>query len=95
VSPILPTSYRSRDLKILMEKLPSNREPLMTTAAVAKWLGISTRAVCLWAECKELPAIKLGRQWRFRQEELADWLQSPRAEKVKNDPKTKGSGVGV
>lgn len=78
-----------------MEKLTSNREPLMTTAAVAKWLGISTRAVCLWAECKELPAIKLGRQWRFRQEELADWLQSPRAEKVKNDPKTKGNGVGV
>lgn len=72
-----------------MEKLYSTREPLMTTAAVAKWLGISTRAVCLWAECQELPAIKVGRQWRFRQDQLSDWLQTPKADKVKNDPKVK------
>jgi len=65
-----------------------NREPLLTTAAVAKWLGISTRAVCLWAECKEIPAIKIGRQWRFRQEELSEWLKRPKPEneKVRNDP---------
>lgn len=78
-----------------MEKLYSNREPLMTTAAVAKWLGISTRAVCLWAECKELPAIKVGRQWRFRQDELSDWLRSPKEDKVKNDPKVKRLVVGA
>jgi excisionase family DNA binding protein len=77
-----------------MEKL-TNREPLLTTAAVAKWLGISTRAICLWAECKELPAIKVGRQWRFRQDELWDWLQSTRDEKVRNDAKVKRAGVGV
>jgi len=69
-----------------MDRLATNREPLLTTAAVAKWLGISTRAVCLWAECKEIPAIKIGRQWRFRQDELAEWLKRPKAEKVKNDP---------
>jgi excisionase family DNA binding protein len=78
-----------------MENTYPNRQPLLTTAAVAKWLGISTRAICLWAECKELPAIKVGRQWRFRQDELSDWLQSPKAEKVKNDPKVKRAGVGV
>jgi excisionase family DNA binding protein len=78
-----------------MEKLILNREPLLTTAAVAKWLGISTRAVCLWAECKEIPAIKIGRQWRFRQDELSDWLQSSRGEKVKNDPKVSRAGAGV
>jgi excisionase family DNA binding protein len=77
-----------------MEKTP-NREPLLTTAAVAKWLGISTRAICLWAECNELPAIKVGRQWRFRQDELSDWLQSPKGDKVKNDPKPKALSVGI
>jgi excisionase family DNA binding protein len=65
-----------------MEKLLSNREPLLSTAAVAKWLGVATRTVCLWAECKEIPAIKIGRQWRFREGELRDWLNSPRAAKV-------------
>ena len=68
-----------------MTNLLSNYEPLLTTAAVAKWLGISTRAVCLWAECKEIPAIKVGRQWRFRQDELRDWLQNVRDGKVKKD----------
>ena len=71
-----------------MEKLISKRDPLLTTAAVARWLGVSTRTVCLWAECKELPAIKIGRQWRFREGELSAWLQSPNAEKVTNSTKT-------
>jgi len=77
-----------------MEKLQTNRLPLLSTASVAKWLGISTRAVCLWAECRELPAIKIGRQWRFRQDELTDWLESPRSAKVKNDPKVKSAAAG-
>jgi len=61
-----------------------NREPLLTTAAVSKWLGVSTRTVCLWAECQELPAIKIGRQWRFRESELAQWLRTPQASNVKH-----------
>ena len=67
-----------------MEKLSNNREPLLTTAAVSKWLGIATRTLCLWAECKEIPAIKVGRQWRFRESELADWLNTSEGSKVKN-----------
>jgi excisionase family DNA binding protein len=66
-----------------MENLLNDREPLLTTTAVSKWLGISTRTLCLWAECGEIPAIKVGRQWRFRQRELADWLQDQDALKVR------------
>lgn len=65
-----------------MEK-SNHREPLLTTAAVSKWLGVSTRTVCLWAECREIPAIKIGRQWRFRESELNEWLRSPQAATVK------------
>lgn len=68
-----------------MEKLLPYREPLLTTAAVAKWLGISTRAVCLWAECNVIPAIKVGRQWRFRHEEISHWLQRSGSANVKNE----------
>jgi excisionase family DNA binding protein len=66
-----------------MEKLSHNREPLLTTSAVSKWFGVSTRTLCLWAECKEIPAIKVGRQWRFHESELANWLNSTEASKVK------------
>jgi excisionase family DNA binding protein len=66
-----------------MEKTLNNREPLLTTEAVSKWLGVSTRTLCLWAECKEIPAIKVGRQWRFRHGEVADWLQVQDTSNVK------------
>jgi len=78
-----------------MENVPSKREPLLTTATVAKWLGVSTRTLCLWAECKEIPAIKIGRQWRFRESDLWQWLQSPLSARVKNDANAKFSAAQV
>ena len=78
-----------------MEKLLSYREPLLTTAAVARWLGISTRAVCLWAECNVIPAIKIGRQWRFRHEEVSEWLQNSGASKVNKDTNKSVRAAGV
>lgn len=77
----------------LSEKVFLQREPLLSTAAVAKWLGISTRAVCLWAECKSIPALKIGRQWRFRPDEVQAWIQSPEAARVKNPTVMKTSSA--
>lgn len=77
-----------------MNNMLSNSEILLTTAAVAKWLGISTRAVCLRAECNEIPAIKIGRQWRFRQDELREWLQSAQTG-VKKSTTDRSSGGGA
>lgn len=70
-----------------------SHQPLLTTAAVAKWLGVATRTVCLWAECKEIPAIKIGRQWRFREGELREWLDSPLAARVKNGTTPQANGA--
>jgi excisionase family DNA binding protein len=72
-----------------------NREPLLSTAAVSKWFGVSTRTLCLWAECREIPAMKIGRQWRFRESELAQWLRSPQAAKVKYllQPQARAAGT--
>ena len=52
------------------------KAPFLSTAAVARWFGISPRTVCFWAECGEIPALKVGRQWRFREEELQNWLRT-------------------
>ena len=76
-----------------MEKLLSTREPLLSTAAVAKWLGVSTRTVCLWAECREIPGLKLGRQWRFRESELREWLDTPSGDKVRIIPNQRASAA--
>jgi excisionase family DNA binding protein len=54
-------------------------DTLLSTATVARWLGISTRTVCFWAECGEIPALKVGRQWRFREDEVRQWLDTTQA----------------
>lgn len=66
---------------------------LLNTAQVAAWLGVSPRTVCLWAECSELPAIRVGRQWRFQREAILQWLAvrkdiSRRQEKISVDAAT-------
>ena len=47
---------------------------LLTTRDVADMLSVSPRTVCVWAECCELAAIKIGKQWRFRVEDVKKWL---------------------
>jgi excisionase family DNA binding protein len=77
-----------------MRNTQSNHKDIfLSTAAVAQWLGISTRTVCFWAECGEIPALKVGRQWRFREEELRRWLDSSQAKllagrAISNNPST-------
>jgi excisionase family DNA binding protein len=78
-----------------MEKSFFNHEPLLSTAAVAKWLGIAPRTVCLWAESKVIPAIKIGRQWRFREGELREWLRSPNSGKMQCHSEIRSTAAAV
>jgi excisionase family DNA binding protein len=53
-------------------------DDLLTTEEVSRWLKVPIRTICLWAECAELPAVKIGRHWRFRRTEVDEWLQKSR-----------------
>src|SRR6266850_665872 len=55
------------------------RQRYLSTSVIANRLGISTRTVCLWAECGELPAVKFGRQWRFEETAFARWVSEQHA----------------
>src|SRR3977135_2109171 len=46
----------------------------LTTVEVSVLLRISRRTVCLWAECSELPAVRIGKQWRFRRDDINRWI---------------------
>jgi len=59
----------------------TERKALLTTEIVARWLGVSTRTLRLWAECEEIPAFKLRKQWRFREEEIRAWLKKSSSSK--------------
>ena len=72
----VPVSEFFLESFIMRNTQNEHKAPFLSTAAVARWFGISTRTVCFWAECGEIPAMKVGRQWRFREEELRRWLDS-------------------
>ncbi len=47
---------------------------LMTLEEVAAYLRVSERTVKEWASAGELPGGKLGGTWRFRKQEINNWL---------------------
>ena len=41
---------------------------------VAEWLGVDARTVYRLAKSGRLPGFKVGRQWRFNEDALKDWI---------------------
>jgi excisionase family DNA binding protein len=42
---------------------------------ISAYLGIKRDTVYTWLKEKGLPARKLGRLWKFRREEVDDWVR--------------------
>jgi excisionase family DNA binding protein len=49
-------------------------EALVTPEHVASYLAVSEDWIAEQARAGEIPAIKLGRYWRFRMSEIEEWL---------------------
>ena len=51
-------------------------QDVMTAQQAAEFLQTSRATVIRKAQAGELPAAKLGREWRFRRSDLDAWLQA-------------------
>lgn len=49
---------------------------LLTPEAVGAMLGVSRRTVTRMAADGELPALRVGSQWRFREQSITDWQEA-------------------
>lgn len=49
-------------------------DEVLTRAAVAQFLHVSTRTVSNWIHTRGLPASKIGVEWRFRRSEVVRWM---------------------
>ncbi len=49
---------------------------LLTPEDVAEMLGVSRRTVTRMAAAGELPAVRIGSQWRFREQSITDWQEA-------------------
>jgi excisionase family DNA binding protein len=52
---------------------PQNHE-ILTLEEVARYLRLRPQTIYKWAQEKRIPAVKLGKEWRFRKSILDRWL---------------------
>ena len=53
-------------------------EALLTTEEVLEYLQVNLRTVYRLIKAGKIPAVRVGRQWRFRKSDIDAWLDSQR-----------------
>src|SRR5882757_9744896 len=54
-------------------------ESFLTTEEVLEYLQVNLRTVYRLIKAGKIPAVRVGRQWRFRKRDIDGWLDSQRA----------------
>ena len=47
---------------------------ILTLEEVAHYLRLKPQTIYKWAQEKKIPAVKLGKEWRFRRSVIDRWL---------------------
>lgn len=72
-------------------------ESFLTTEEVLEYLQVNLRTVYRLIKAGKIPAVRVGRQWRFRKRDIDAWLESQRPRGVRPAPapqKTAGQPAG-
>jgi excisionase family DNA binding protein len=56
-----------------------NNEVFLTTEEVLEYLQVNLRTVYRLIKAGKIPAVRVGRQWRFRKRDIDAWLDSQRS----------------
>ncbi len=57
---------------------PLSDEGFLTTEEVLEYLQVNLRTVYRLIKAGKIPAVRVGRQWRFRKRDIDAWLESQR-----------------
>jgi excisionase family DNA binding protein len=52
----------------------SREHEILTLEEVALYLRLRPQTIYKWAQEKRIPAVKLGKEWRFRKSILDRWI---------------------
>jgi excisionase family DNA binding protein len=61
-------------------------ESFLTTEEVLEYLQVNLRTVYRLIKAGKIPAVRVGRQWRFRKRDIDAWLESQRPRAVRTQP---------
>jgi excisionase family DNA binding protein len=53
---------------------PESGNEILTLEEVAAYLRLTPQTIYKWAQERRIPAVKLGKEWRFRRSILDRWL---------------------
>ena len=75
----MPQGHRQPDQLPLLkpsraERLAAMDEEILGVEGAARVLGVSTRTVYTLARKGDIPAMRIGREWRFARRNLVDWV---------------------
>lgn len=56
---------------------------------IAAYLGVKRHTIYKWIERKNMPAHKVGSLWKFRREEVDDWVRSGQADNSSENRKAR------
>jgi excisionase family DNA binding protein len=61
-----------------------NNDTFLTTEEVLEYLQVNLRTIYRLIKAGKIPAVRVGRQWRFRKRDIDTWLDSqrPRVERL-------------
>ena len=68
--------------------MPPNRttdDVFLTTEEVLEYLQVNLRTVYRLIKAGKIPAFRVGRQWRFRRDDLDAWLRTQRTDRSVDD----------
>jgi excisionase family DNA binding protein len=60
--------------EVEMNEVASDR--WLSVDEIAEYLGIKRDTVYKWIERKKMPAHKVGSLWKFRRDEIDEWVRS-------------------
>lgn len=61
-------------------------EGFLTTEEVLDYLQVNLRTVYRLIKAGKIPAVRVGRQWRFRKRDIDAWLESQRSRNIRPAP---------
>lgn len=62
------------------------KDAFLTTGEVLDYLQVNIRTVYRLIKAGRIPAVRVGRQWRFRKQDIETWLESQRAKSGRRKP---------
>jgi PTS system nitrogen regulatory IIA component len=60
-------------------------ERLMSVQETAEYLNVNISTVYMWSQKGQMPAMKIGKMWRYRRSEIDAWLNSRRTPRVERE----------